>query len=539
MRIFTLLLASAVSFPAFGDEILATNKITGVTLYPQGAMIYREVAFDAAPGAHQLLLTDMPAETYAETIRVAGDAQVKPGAVWLREDRLFPRPDVLTPEQETAKAAVEAAQRAVDGAADAVASVQARIEAADAEVAFLAGNRPEGAGLTPEGLTALSGAVAQGIVAARGRAIAAGAEARPLQLALAKAETARDLAQQAFDALPAGQTDYAALSIAVDVAGAGPHVVTMSQYVDAAGWAPVYDATLERAAPARLTLARGAMVSQYTGEDWVGVTLTLSTARPSQQTDAGVLYPDYREIYDPQAEAESRAKAGAEAAMGDALIVTEAAPVTVGMPELQGDVLVYAYPGVADVASGVENLRLNLDEVTFAPKVQARAVPRLDSVAYMTAEFENTSAEILLPGQMFLYRDSNLVGVGQLPLLAAGDDWTLGFGAIDGLVLERRMPEMSEGDRGLLSSETEQVQRATLSVKNLTGEAWAVRMLDQVPYSEQDDLEVTFTASPPPTETDVDGQRGILAWEFDLGPGAEQKIDIEHALRWPSGMALR
>ena len=39
--------------------------------------------------------------------------------------------------------------------------------------------------------------------------------------------------------------------------------------------------------------------------------------------------------------------------------------------------------------------------------------------------------------------------------------------------------------------------------------------------------------------TDVEGQRGILAWEFDLGPGAEQKIEVEHALRWPSGMALR
>jgi hypothetical protein len=140
---------------------------------------------------------------------------------------------------------------------------------------------------------------------------------------------------------------------------------------------------------------------------------------------------------------------------------------------------------------------------------------------------------------MYLYRDSNLIGVGQLPLLAAGDDWTQGFGAIDGLVLERVMPNVTEGDRGLLSSETEQVERATLKVRNLTQEVWAVRLMDQVPYSEQEDLEVTFDAVPAPTETDVEGQRGILAWEFDLAPGAEQVVEVEHALRWPSGMTLR
>ena len=545
MRIYSLLLASVVSFPAYADEILASNRIMAVTLYPQGAMISREVVFDAPSGAHELRLTDLPSETYAERVRLTGEAGLTTGAVWLRSDRLFARDEVLTADQGAAKAVITSAQAQVDAAADALAQVQAQIEAANAEVAFLSGSRPEGAALTPMGLRDLSAAVAAGVAMARGRAIAAGAEARPLTEALTEAVKARDRAQAAYDALPTPDADYAALSIAVQVAVAGQYRLVVTQVVDNAGWAPVYDLTLRREVAAsggegRLTLARGAMVAQYTGEYWTGVDLTLSTARPSERTEASPLYPDYREIYDPEAEPGLMAKAGTEPEMAaDAMVMTQAAPRSAALPELQGDVLVYRVPGAVQIASGVENLRLGLDEISFAPKVQALAVPRMDPVAYVTAKFENTSGEILLPGQVYLYRDANLVGVGQLPLLAAGDDLSVGFGAIDGLVLTREMPLVSEGDRGLLSTETEQVENATLRVRNLTGEVWSVRLLDQVPYSEQEDLEVTFAASPPPDETDVEGDRGILAWEFDLQPGAEQAVEVEHALRWPSGMALR
>ena len=66
-----------------------------------------------------------------------------------------------------------------------------------------------------------------------------------------------------------------------------------------------------------------------------------------------------------------------------------------------------------------------------------------------------------------------------------------------------------------------------------------MRLIDLVPYSEQDDLEITTSANPVPTETDVDGQRGILAWEFDLAAGGKQTITLEHTLSWPAEMVLR
>ena len=78
-----------------------------------------------------------------------------------------------------------------------------------------------------------------------------------------------------------------------------------------------------------------------------------------------------------------------------------------------------------------------------------------------------------------------------------------------------------------------------MSVENLTGQDWRVLLRDAVPYSEQDDLEVAFDASPAVTRRNPDGQRGILEWDLDVPAGATQDVSLAYTLTWPSGFVLR
>ena len=80
---------------------------------------------------------------------------------------------------------------------------------------------------------------------------------------------------------------------------------------------------------------------------------------------------------------------------------------------------------------------------------------------------------------------------------------------------------------------------AILKVENLTGEDWPLRVIDQVPYSEQEDLVIRHSSTPPASQSDLDGQRGILAWEFDLSAGETQEIRLETTLSWPAGQVLQ
>ena len=188
----------------------------------------------------------------------------------------------------------------------------------------------------------------------------------------------------------------------------------------------------------------------------------------------------------------------------------------------QGDTVIYDYPTAVNVASGVEDLRLALDKLSFATTVVAQAVPRQDATAFVVASLTNDSAEILLPGTAYLYRDGALTGMTELQVLSPGGKADLGFGAIDGIRLTRDMPQRTEGDRGIITTSTQIEETAVLEVENLTGEAWPVRVLDQVPYSEQEELEISYSADPAVSEADVDGKRGVLAWDFDLGAGRDE-----------------
>lgn len=539
MRVAVLSAFLIVSAAAAGAEaILATSRVTAVTVYPQGAEVTREVRFQAGSGTHEVVVTDLPATTNADLIRFAPAEGLTLGAYALRSDRLPPRDEALTPAQTEARAEVERLEAAEREADAAVRGVQARIEAAEAEVAYLrsiGGDMPESA--TPEGLQAIGEMIAAGVLAARATVLTAEAEIWPLQKALTDVQEELAQARAAYDALPGRAEEYAALSLSVTSATGGSQVLTMTHYIGEASWRPVYDLNLMRK-EGSLTVKRGVYVTQYSGEDWAGVTLTLSTAQPSEQAEPSTLYPELRRVVT----REELARDGESLEMGGVAepVMESAFPGSpIAKASVTGDFVVYNYPVPVDVATGVDDLRLALDELTFAPNVEARAVPRADRTAFVLATFTNSTDEVLLPGTAYLLRDGVLVGGTWLDRVAQGEETELGFGPIETLILTRDMPRKEEGETGILTTTNQITETAVLRVENLGDEVWPVRLMDVVPYSEQEDLEARYEAEPAPSEVNVDTQRGIMAWDFDIAPGETREIRLTTSLRWPEGMVLQ
>jgi uncharacterized protein (TIGR02231 family) len=537
------LLALAVLLPgaAWADIIVANSRVTAVTIYPQGAQVTREVVFTAPAGVHEVLITDLPEATEAGLLRVSSQ-DTDLGSFALREDRLPPREDMKTPEDLAAEEAVKVAKVALHGAEAKVAGIRAEVEAQEAQIAFLTAVRLDDTVATAEGISGVSQMIGTEVLTARMAALAAQAGLAAAEEEVAQAQEDLAAAEEAMAALAQRDEGYVALSVAITSTG-GEGRMVVSHYVYDASWAPVYDMALDRKA-GTLAVERGVLVSQYSGEDWRGVALTLSTARPSEQSAPTGLWPELRRVEEPEPPMDmakmSDGMAGeAMAAMEEPVVAAVVGAATAASVSYQGDTVVYDYPTTVDLASGVENLRLALDEVSFAAKVTARAVPRYDQTAFVVATVVNSGTEILLPGEAYLYRDGALTGMVQLDSLSPGDEVDLGFGAIDGIRLTRDMPERAEGDRGVFTASTQIAEKAVLEVENLTDEAWPVRVLDLVPYSEQEELEITYSAVPAVSEIDVDGKRGVLAWDFDLAPGETKAITLDSLLSWPEGKVLQ
>ena len=533
-----LMLMLMLPCAAGAETILATSRVTAVTIYPQGAQVTREVAFSAAAGSHEVLIVDLPGATEPGMLRVASP-DVDLGSFALRDARLPPRDDVTLPAMLAAEDAVKVARVALHGAQAKVAGINAGIEAQEAQIKFLTGVKMNDAGATAEAVSAMSQMIGTEVLTARLAALAAKAGLPGAQEGVTEAQDDLARAEAALEALAQRDADYTALAVAVTAKGGAGHLVVTHHVYDAA-WAPVYDMALDRKAGS-LAVQRGVLVSQYSGEDWVGVDLTLSTARPSEQSQPTALWPELRRVVDEQGPEREVMKMTEAAGGGVAATMAQDAVMAVESATLayQGDTVVYHYPTPVDLASGVENLRLALDELRFTPRIVAQAVPRYDQTAFVVATLTNDGTEILLPGAAYLYRDGALTGMAQLAVLSPGDKVDLGFGAIDGIRLQRDMPQRAEGDRGIISTSTQIEETAVLEVENLTGEAWPVRVLDMVPYSEQEELEISYSADPAVSEADVDGKTGVLAWDFDLGPGETKLITLDSVISWPEGKVLQ
>jgi len=205
-----------------------------------------------------------------------------------------------------------------------------------------------------------------------------------------------------------------------------------------------------------------------------------------------------------------------------------------------GLAVTYAYPGTVSVASDADRVRVALGTLSLKADIVAQAVPLSDDRAFLMADVTNTADELILPTpEARFYLDGRFIGQRFLEMIPAGGQADLSFGVIDGLRLARVIPQRQEGDKGVFTRSSALDETVRITVDNLTAQSWPIRLLDRVPYSEQEDLQIDWTAQPTPSETDVDDKRGVLEWRFDLPAGDMQTVTLDYALEWPDGKVLR
>jgi uncharacterized protein (TIGR02231 family) len=340
------------------------------------------------------------------------------------------------------------------------------------------------------------------------------------------------LKTEAVAALVPENLDYVYLAISVSSQEAMEGVVHISSLKWDAAWAPSYDMRLSTQAPATLVIDRAARVWQGTGENWQGVNLQLSTLRPTEQLKPSRVYTQRRRIKKPAPPAPAPGvRSRVEAPVIEPMMIVEgAAPVTI---ELNGLSATYGYPSAIDIASGADTLRIVLGRLETSATLYAEAAAGYDETGFLMAEITNDMGEFILPSsESAFFLDGRFVGNQEIEeLIALGAEATLAFGPIEGLRLSSRVVDRNEGDTGFVSRVNEIVKLAKIGIEKLTDRAWDVRLLDRVPYSEQEDLVITWRGKPAPSEVNVDGQRGILQWDFTLA--AKERKDITLSFHSP------
>lgn len=535
MVLRSILMASVMltAGAAIGAEMVSPSSIKAVTVYPAGATVTRVATVKVVGGDQVITLGGLPdgIDPRSVQIEATGAAGLTISSVDVR--RVDPGP---VPAEDLSKA--EARIRALS---DERATLDDAIEAAKAKQAFLARVAAPGAkdGAAPTGLSDL-------------REWAAFIEAGTREAADAKRAALsrqRDIDEEierikkTLDRDPTTNVPRTAVRVGVTAPGAGEANFVVSYRVENATWVPAYEARLATR-EASVVFSSRALVSQSTGEDWSDVDMALSTTNPAQGASAPDLDSLIVKLRPPEPPPIAKRALPAPMAMApaaeDAVMAsgaTDAAPaVELGASvDASGFDIVYRLPTKATVETGVGQRSVSIASTTFSAALTWRTVPAYDTNAYLTATLKNATESPWLPGDVSLVRDGLFVGTQYLGVIGPGAEAKFGFGADDRVEVKHQVARAADGKTGILTTSTTRTESYVTTIVNRRDKPISVTVEDRLPVSEADVITVELLSkSTPPTTTNLDGKRGVVAWTFDLGVGATKTLPFEWRATWPA-----
>lgn len=537
MRALVLCL-SLLPFSAAADVIALSAPITEVTVYAEGAVVSRQSAVELSEGTHTLRITGLdPALSFTGFDVDLVGATITSRTWRDADERPYRAP--RTPDWLAAKAALDQAEEALRAHQDLITRTLAQAQAAQDQIDFLNDiSLPEATATDVDTLRAIGQLIASDGTAARAAIADAQAQARALERLTPDLAFAHDQARAALREVEPRRETPAVLDLAITVAQAGQGNLTLRYSVQDANWAPFYTVRLNN--DDTLSIKRSIGIAQYGAEDWTNAAATVSTLNLLERLEPGALWSRRLRIEDEE-DVQKRGvqmrsnMADAEMVLEEPVIVEE----SVATADFSGVGVSYALAQPVTIKAGGDVLLVALDTLTLDADLAARAVPRLDETAYREVTIVNTTPEIMLPGEAQLFVGDQAIGTTNLALLPPDAETEIFFGPIQGLRLTRTVLDRNEGDRGIISRSNERRERIRLDMENLTKRAWDIELREAVPYSEQEDLVIDWTASPAPDIDGLDDRRGILAWNMQLEPGDTAQVTVDTEITWPEDKVLR
>jgi uncharacterized protein (TIGR02231 family) len=552
LRFATLILITTSLSPALAADLKAVSHVVAVTVYPSGAEVTRVTEARLVAGETTLILEDLPGELDAQSIRVEGVGgegleigSVDSKFIYLSTESQDAERRRLEKEVETLQDERHALDQTL---ADADYQKRLLLSLADKQLTPSSEDKTNHVDATQLGslldlVSVKLNAISKAIHEAQLRQRNIDKQVNELQNKLASVAPAQIAKMQVAVHLTAPAETNGTFKVKYRVGNAG--------------WAPFYDARLttpEKNQMSRIELVRRAEVMQSTGESWENVALTLSTARPLGATSAPDLWEEEIQIYEPLADKMKKERdnfAGNDLRLAapesapmlsqDAGILNEFKSVVQkqAVVEMSGFQALYGIQGRVSVDNSGTSKKVRIATDDYDATLNALVVPKLDASAYLTAAFTIKGEAPMLPGTVNLYRDGVFMGQGALPLLSPDEEAKLGFGADDLIKVKRAEVKRKKGEEGIISTSNVEERAWDIVVNNLHDVSIPVTVIDQMPFSANENVTIEPMAQmTPPTEKDLNKRRGVMAWRFDLESKAEKTLKFGYKVIWPQNMQV-
>ncbi|TXC81342.1 DUF4139 domain-containing protein [Luteibaculum oceani] len=515
--IFLLSLLSICLTAVYGQNKNLDAPIKEVLVYLEGAEITRSAKVSLSPGQNNFVIKGISGFANPQSIQLSGLGNGKISYVNMERDYLS---DISVP------ADVQGLLEKHDETDFKLAIRKRVLNAYSEEKKLILSNQKilgEDSDLSVEDLVKLADLYRNRLKEIELKTLEISREIRDLEKELKKVSNQlgswKTLPDQSQQALEIGLYSSSAASIDLEI----------KYLVYNARWEPTYD-VIAGSNQSKIKLVYKAMVSQRTGVNWDNVQLNFSTGTPTVGAFLPELYPDYVEIIKNQPVTARAAYNKMELAADMEMVEEEG--LYRKTSRAAGNVNTYfETSGKHSIASFSKGIAVGLSELDLNAEMEYLAVPKVSNEAYLAAMVGGFESEALLPGNARMYYEGTLSGSSYINPLATDEKLKLSLGR-DPQIAVSRKSVLDRSKEGNLISSNRKSFHYQIQLKNNKGKAIQIKVLDQIPLSRNQEVEVI-------TE-DISGaslnkDTGELTWNINLGPSESKTLNLKYYIKFPKG----
>jgi uncharacterized protein (TIGR02231 family) len=319
----------------------------------------------------------------------------------------------------------------------------------------------------------------------------------------------------------------------------------LSYYVNDAGWAPYYELRSDDIGQP-VELIYRARVYNNTDIDWNNVDLVLSTGDPTKSVTQPKLDPwklnyeydvdDYVSTIQVSSNMNKKGKMDKDGEkayeMYDTVVSGTVQYTTIEVSQLSVE---FPIKVKYSIPSDSKPYIVDVTEYTLPATYKHICIPKEDNDAFLLARIAGWEDLNLIEGPANVYFSGSYVGQSYLYTRNVADTLDLSLGR-DSKVLVTRTKMKEFTDKQLIGTKRKETYRYQIVVKNNRKSAIQIEIQDQVPVSENDEIEVNVDET---SKADYNVLSGLCKWNFTIQPDKSETVNIQYTVKYPKNKVVQ
>ena len=180
------------------------------------------------------------------------------------------------------------------------------------------------------------------------------------------------------------------------------------------------------------------------------------------------------------------------------------------------------------IKSDGKNYVVDMDTYNVPSTYQHYCVPMIDNDAFLIANIKDWEKYNFLDGEANIYFEDTYIGKTILDLNNASDTLKISLGRDKSVSVNRaKIQELTS--KQFIGSKKEETRAWNTTVKNNKAQKINMVLLDQVPVSTVDDIEVDVENK---SGAQLNNDKGEIKWKFTLEPGSSKEFELRYSVKY-------